>query len=744
MNFKHLTRSKALPLVLIIAVIVTAWQFHKKRSVKKPQNILLISIDTCRADFLSCYGYPAKTTPNIDALSRDGVLFENVVTPVPLTLPAHCSMLTGTIPPYHKVLSNTFFKLADDKITLAEILQENGFKTGAFTSSVVVDSKFGLAQGFEIYDDELDAGQSTAGFDERIGSTTTDRALKWLEDNQDKKTFAFIHYYDPHFEYDAPEPFTGLFSGMPNLENVKADFPQDLPGLYAGEIAFVDYCIGKVIKKLKRLGLYESTLICVTADHGEALGQHIETTHGYFIYQSALHVPLVMKVPGTAKNVRIKDTVGLVDIVPTVCSALGIELLHEIQGKDLMPYIKDPDSGAYPDRYIYCESTYPTKYKANPLLGVVTDRYKYIQTTRPELYDLLGDPLEMNNLFTEQPQRSRIMEDRLGQILEDSSAADTSSSKIEMDTETLKKLESLGYVDIEVEDEIYVIDKNKDDPKDMVTYHNKNSTIGFFELKGDFETAEANCQRMIEERPSLYIGYYQMAKMKATQKQYAESIDYLKKTIEVEPDYVYGYFDMAQAYKMLGEEDKAIEFCIKTLGKKPDFMEAYWKMAFLYYDKGMFDEAENRLTAELKESNQYADVSVVLAKRLIATGQIRRGFEKYRDALKLRPGNVDVLNSLAWLQSASDIKDIRNPQEALRLAKKACKLSDYNIPQALDSLAVAYAANDEFEEAVETAKKAIALARSEDKENMAGRIQKRLELYKNRQVYIDEALREKK
>ncbi len=229
----------SLTVVLAIITLIALGGFLTGLWPRSPKirNVVLISIDTCRADFLNCYGYPMDTTPNVNALAREGVLFENAISPVPFTLPAHCSMLTGTIPPTHRVMDNSDYILAEDNVTLAEILKEQGFNTGAFVSSFILDARFGIGQGFDTYEDDFDNSTDTKENNERIGGKTTELALEWLEKNKDQRNFMFLHYYDPHFTYDPPEPFLSKFRNAQRLSNMTADVATVLLGRYAGEIA---------------------------------------------------------------------------------------------------------------------------------------------------------------------------------------------------------------------------------------------------------------------------------------------------------------------------------------------------------------------------------------------------------------------------------------------------------------------------------------------------------------------------
>jgi arylsulfatase A-like enzyme/Tfp pilus assembly protein PilF len=734
---RHKAFTKIIMLLVIFCIVCCAVWLSLGRLIwaKEIRNVLIISIDTCRADFLSCYGFPLETTPNIDAVAQEGLFCEQVVSPLPITLPAHCSMLIGTIPPCHGVLDNALFTLDKDNITLAEMLKEQGFVTGALVSSYILDSDFGMDQGFDTYNDNCEDGRNTMGINERQGGRTTELVLSWMEKNQDEKQFLFVHYFDPHFTYDAPEPFGSKFVSA----NIFRSFKQEKLtafSSYAGEVAYVDHCIGKIIDKLKELGQYDSTLICITSDHGEMLGQHGEQTHGYFIYQGNIFVPLIFKMPGK-KPLEVKSSVGLIDIVPTICSAVGVEIDHEIQGKDLMAFYNNDNP--YPDRHLFCMSLEATKYHANPLLGVVNDRYKYIETTRPELYDVPYDSYETENLVEAQPDRARQMQGQLQQIIEDAKSCKKTGSVRGLDIETLSKLESLGYVGRMVDDN-FLIDPAKPDPKDFINYHLLEATIGYLIQIGEYESAEKNCREMIDRKPDLYMGYYKMAKYLMQRQKYSEAIDYIVKVTELEPDFVEGYIGLAKAYQNLNQFDTAIKYALKVLEIERESISAYYHLSICYYEKGMFDEPQKYLNREIRENPRYYKVVQGLATKLYEKGQIRRAHKKYSKLLELDPDSYDGLNSMSWLQAASMIDGIRNPRQAIDFALKACEISGYRKPEAIDTLAVAYAAAGDFQKAIETAQKAIEVVNSRGDDGFAGRIQKRLDLYRQGKTYLDPQL----
>ncbi|MHC4389458.1 MAG: sulfatase, partial [Planctomycetota bacterium] len=306
--------------LLLVAVVAAVWFFRGSTvSLEKPRRVILISIDTCRADYLSCYGFGRETTPNIDAIAKEGIVFKNAIAPIPLTLPAHCSMFTGTYPLYHGVHDNLGNILAEFNTTIAEILRTRGYSTAAIVSSFVLDKKFGTNQGFDSYNDTFVQPIGPQDSLQRRGEEASRFACSYLEQNRDDPFFLFLHYFDAHDDYIPPEPFASEYADDP----------------YAGEIAYTDHCIAQVIDKLKSLDLYDSSLIIIVGDHGEALGDHGEAYHGYYIYQSTVRVPFIIRPPKCRKPKAVDNIVSLVDVVPTILAYLGIEVPPHVQGQDL-------------------------------------------------------------------------------------------------------------------------------------------------------------------------------------------------------------------------------------------------------------------------------------------------------------------------------------------------------------------------------------------------------------------------
>lgn len=440
---------------LLLSVLILMGLLMQCASSRRHSRVILISIDTCRRDHWSCYGFNQTTTPHIDQLARQSTRFENAYSPVPITLPAHCSLFTGQIPPAHGVRNNSYYGLPEPSITLAEKFREQGYRTAAFVSSLVLDHRFGLSQGFDLYQDQLESGLSTRFGNERTAEDTCELALQWLDQNHDQKFFLFLHFYDPHAPYDPPERLLKKFSQDP----------------YSGEIARVDESIGKIMAFLEQKGILDSSLIIITADHGEMLGEHGEAEHMYFVYESALRIPLIIHTPGQSAPRTIAPPVSLIDIFPTLCDWINLPLPRGIQGESLKPWLNGQSIPSQL-RYFYAESVVPTYLDANPLQTVLTRQWKLIRTTRSELYQLSTDPEEKTNLIDTNPELIQSLQIQLDRMLASLEPTRPSVWKSQLDVETLNRLASLGYVATPVaQSQNGLIDPKKTDPKDLITVH---------------------------------------------------------------------------------------------------------------------------------------------------------------------------------------------------------------------------------------------------------------------------------
>jgi len=799
-----LYRRRVLLGLAAVIIILSVWFLLLSNLLKKEniRNVVIISIDTCRADYLSCYGYPDRTTPNIDALAKEGILFENAITPIPITLPGHTSMLTGTIPPYHGVHDNDYYKVSPSNETITEVLQRSGFSTAAVISAFVLDSRFGLDQGFDSYNDKFEKELENVGIAQRRGDETTRFAFDWIDKNKDKKFFMFLHYFDPHSPYEPPKPFDSAFAD----------------NLYAGEIAYADYCIGRVIRKLKNLRLYNSTLLVITADHGEMLGEHGEITHGYFLYKGAVKVPLIVKIPGGPEGKRIPDSVGLIDIVPTIYGCLQIPIPAHIQGKDLSAYFTG-EGTVSDDRYFYCESLYPTKYGGNSLLVVTSNHWKYIQTTRPELYNLDDDPQEANNLLLENPKQAHLLKEHLKSILEENSYKNREDTALVLDSDARKRLESLGYVNSIKIDESFDFDQNKEDPKDLIDFHLANANADALIALEKYDEAKNVCNKMLEQRPHFiethrYLGRiaFQQEDMPAAVNHYSKYLDYTTKQqeaelIQTDPRIERAHIELGQALLKLEKFEPAIIHLRQALQFRPNDPKLYYltgnalnsagrfKEASEYYNKalaidpnapqvycnlgaallklGKFDaaitnikealrldpniqEAYSNLKVAEEKKNELETAIVTCLESLQSNpnqpemhgslglifyqkDDIEKAVYHWNMALQARPDWVEVLNNLAWAKAAYKNAGFHNPKEAIELAQRAGELTNYKEAGMLDTLSVAYAAAGRFPEAVETAEKTLALAQSSNQQQLMEDIQNHLELYRQGLAYYDDS-----
>ncbi|MBN1224959.1 MAG: sulfatase, partial [Candidatus Aminicenantes bacterium] len=361
-------------LLVIASAAVLIYLFYPKSTHRVTKsgdlNVMLITLDTTRADRIGCYGYGMAETPNLDHLASEGVRFAHAYCQVPLTLPSHCSLMTGTYPLFHRVHNNGFYYLNPEERTLAEALKDGGYQTAAFVSSFTVDSRFGLNQGFDFYEDDfLEIGATKNFTSERRADKVYGAFVKWFDVHYRKKFFCWVHFYDPHIPYNPPSPFKEKYAERP----------------YDGEIAYMDVYVGKVLEKLKEKGVLDSTLVVLAGDHGEALGEKNEVDHGLYIYDVTMRVPFILYAPeNIPQGLALDAKVRLIDILPTVCDLVGASLPEDVQGTTLLPYMtgrKKQDLSSYLETYM------PREYYGwSELLGIIEGDWKYIKAPKPELY----------------------------------------------------------------------------------------------------------------------------------------------------------------------------------------------------------------------------------------------------------------------------------------------------------------------------------------------------------------------
>ncbi|MCX6556148.1 MAG: sulfatase-like hydrolase/transferase [Candidatus Aminicenantes bacterium] len=483
---KKLVRYLLPALLIVVAAVFSLLRFYHKTG-KPPLNLLLITLDTTRADRLGCYGDKQAVTPVLDALALSGILFENCQSPVPLTLPAHCSLFTGRWPIGHGVRNNGSYKLNEAEKTLAEELEAAGYDTVAIVAAYVLKSKFGLAQGFNLYDDRFAYEEKAGNIDAEIPADRVyDKFRIWLGLGHKKPFFLWVHFYDAHKPYAPPPAYLPAAGG----------------DAYRGEVAYVDSYIGRMIVDLKEHRLFERTLIVVVGDHGEAFGEHGEKGHGIFCYDESLRVPLILANPFLIKKpARVVRPASLVDVVPTVLEMLGVAAAETWQGKSQVAAMA---AGVKEDsRPLYFESMYGRELKNwAPLTGLIKGGFKYISLPQAELYDLKNDPAEKDNLFFKKNILSRQMDRELAAFISERWAAGKPSAPTALSAEDKAKLAALGYVSGFAPAGISAAGV---DPKTGIGYEARFSDMSAALDRGETARVEAEALRLRDETAGLKL-----------------------------------------------------------------------------------------------------------------------------------------------------------------------------------------------------------------------------------------------
>jgi len=578
-------------------------------------NVLLVSVDTLRADHVGCYGHKIIKTPNIDRFAAEGTRFAKCISSVPLTLPSHTSMLTGSYPFVHGARDNGIFFVNESNVLLAELFKERGYATHAEVAAVVLGRRYGMDQGFDSYGDVPPRRprinvHDMVGLDEQDGpdiklaspeietdrkaDEITDRGIARLVDRaaDGQPFFMFLHYFDPHWPNEAPEPYASQYSD----------------GYYA-EIAFFDEQFGRLLASVNELGLAEKTLVILVSDHGEGRGDHGEYTHSTFLYDSTLHVPLIMRCPGRIPAGRVVETqVRIVDIATTIVDFTGLDRTDQMQGTSLLPLAADADIDVR--LACYAETLVPqTSLNYAPLRGLRTDQWKYVLAPRDELYDLVNDSGEVFNIAAIETGRAEDMRQELWDLIADSPAPPGGRGAFrEPDADEVRKLAALGYVSGTAMDEFTL---QSDDELDH------------------FEPVGVNPRDRIEviEAWSSGLGAYRAG-------MYELAVSRFERFIELEPDNPFGPSYMARAVTQLGRFDEAIEMFQRSLELRADN----------YIDQRMLGTV---LMLKKRESE---------------------GVAAFRAALKHNPDDVPSLLNLGIIQAYNN-----EPEEALALFSKGIR-----------------------------------------------------------------------
>ena len=506
-------------------------------------NILLVTLDTARADRLGSYGYARARTRYLDRLAAEGVRFESAFSPAPITLPAHASIFTGLYPFEHGVRNNGNFYLQDRFETLTTILSKHGYRTGAFVGAFVLDRRYGLARGFDTYDDRMQGSQAQVVSleAERRGDRTALVLNEWLEREArgGAPFFAWLHLYDPHEPYRAPRPFGDAFADSP----------------YDGEIAFTDAIVASVLDQLGRLGVRDKTIVAVIGDHGESLGDHGEETHSMFVYQAAIRIPLLLWRPGRLPaGLVVSPPVRATDLAPTLLELVGAPPLNAPHGRSLLPLITGRASSE--PEPVYAETYLPQFYlNWAPLRTLRDERWKFIDAPQPELYDLTKDPAESNNVFDTQPRTGEAMRAALARLTGGTPGAMTAAR---VDREVAAKLAALGYIGAGEEMRPVAGNAVRRDPKDVIATFNQLRRANSAVRDRRFREALPLLHRVLAEDPGNAFAQLVLGSAYMGMEQYPQAIAQYRKYLALVPSSSYAHQWMAICYVRIGDKDNAL------------------------------------------------------------------------------------------------------------------------------------------------------------------------------------------
>jgi len=611
-------------------------------TAKPGPNIVLITIDTLRSDHLGCYGYREIKTPNIDSLAADSVRFTRAFTPVPVTLPSHSAMLTGTYPMWSGMHDFSANKLSAQQPTLATVVKEAGYATGAVVGSAVLDSRFGLNHGFNFYYDHFDFSRlEEANLDqmERPGNVVADLALDWLAKNSQRKFFLWMHLYDPHYPYNPPPPFSREYATHP----------------YDGEIAFADEQVGRVLRFLKEKALYQNTMIVIAGDHGESLGEHGEKTHGFFIYNATLHVPLIVHLPGGPAPKTMNDAVSLVDIMPTLLAASGLEIPASVQGQNLVPAIRGKSVDH--DRTLYNESFLPRiHFNWSELRGAENVRYHFIDAPKPELYDLASDPGELRDLFADKKAVGEEMRSKLAGLIRDYSAGKEMAEKTALDPALMERLKSLGYAGFSGGGgDPTITDRTLPDPKDRIAAYELISDAIADSQHGRYAESIAKLTEVIKTEPQSVAAHYLQGLNYYRSKMFLESVGELQKTVQLSPDYSLAVFNLGVAQAHAGQIDPAIETLKRALQMDSTNFEAAYNLGAAYILKRDLGSAAAAFRQSITINPDLARAHRALGETLLYLDKVDDAIAELRRAVELAPEESSVHESLAKALAAKGL-----------------------------------------------------------------------------------------
>ena len=593
------------------------------------RSVVLITVDTTRADRLTPYGADNVETPALQRLADHGVLFENAYSVAPITLVAHTSMLTGLYPFDHGVRNNGIQRVSDDAVTMAEILRDRGYRTGAFVSAAVLERQYGLDQGFEVYDDDLSTGRDRRPrmVADRPAEAVFASAAQWLESLEPDETFfLWVHLYDPHASYSPPAPFRDQYRNTP----------------YEGEIAYMDSEIGKFLRhpRVGRTG-EGAPIVTVIGDHGESLGEHGEQTHALLAYDSTLHIPWILYVPGGPAALRLPQQVSQVDLAPTLLELVGESSPKGIHGRSLLPLISG--GSQFEKRGLYSETYLPYyTYGWAKLRVLRAGPWKYIDAPTPELYEVRRDPRELTNVHERQPGPAHDMSRDLEEMLAGVEDAEKETS-MELDAESIEQLRSLGYLAVSSQP---VQDGERPDPKDVVEVHVLLEKTRALLTDRFFEEAERAVREVLQIDPSNLAGLIELVNALEGQQRLDEAAIAAEKVLELDPDYARGYIVLSRIESARGRYEEAVELsrlAVERDSTHPDYMLVH---ASLLQRAGRPQESLDTLNQALEQFPDHPYVNTIYARLVeLPQGRLESAEQRLREAVERDP-----FLASAWLE----------------------------------------------------------------------------------------------
>ena len=643
------------------------WRERRLRTAPRPLDVVLITLDTTRADKLGVYGGDAGVSPSLDGLARRGVVFRHAIAHVPLTLPSHASLLTGLLPPRHGVRDNSGFVLSSEVPTLAEQFQRAGYRTGAFVSAFVLDRRFGLGRGFETYVDEVPSDPAAAARPSCPAELTVRRSLAWLSAEKARPTFLWVHLYDPHDPYRPPEPFASRFPGRP----------------YDGEIAYMDSEVGRLLAALE--ARHRPTLVAAIADHGESLGEHRERTHSYFIYGGTQEVPFILSLPGwMPEGADVQPVVRGVDLAPTLLDLAGLPALPGIDGRSLVGLIAGR-RGQEPGP-AYLESFTPRlHWAARELLGLRTDRWLYIRSPRPELYDLEEDPGETANRAPEKPAERDALDARLSAI---APSADRLAPPAP-DTGTDERLRALGYLAAGSAAPAGELRDAKDNAEMLAVFGEAEDRF----QQGDYEGALSGFQKALEMAPAAAPLRSRVAETLLRLHRFDESLAQFRAVGEERPRDEAHFTGMLRSLASQGRTGEALRVAREAVASLPRSVGLHRQLGGLLLQAGQPAEAEAVLRKATEIEPRDLGARLGLATALKALGRPVEAAAAFEEIVERSPRSAEARHSgeelTALAQGFADsgrFEDVRGAYLAAHRAGVSSEASYLNLALACHRL----------------------------------------------------------